>query len=188
MQRVEEAIGAVERAREVDPLSPLVHYLAATLFNVLGRGVEGEQSARRMLELQPDSLAGLWVLAFSLTHQGRYADAVATAERVVRLSRAPFYVGVLGHVYALAGRLDEAHLLSAELEEREQRGEYVTPVAPFMIALGKGDIPSIRTTLKACVADETPILSLQVGVSLSTQQRLRTDPEIDRLLQTLYGN
>jgi hypothetical protein len=51
-----------------------------------------------------------------------------------------------------------------------------------------GGTPSIRAALRACVADETPMLSLQVGFSPQMQQRLRTDAEIDRLLQTLFNN
>jgi eukaryotic-like serine/threonine-protein kinase len=187
MQRAEEAIAAAERARHIDPLSPLVHYLASSMFLVLGRAEDAERSARRMLELQPDSLAGLWLLALSLSCQGQHTEAVPAAERVLRLSRAPFYVGVLGYVYASAGRVEDARQLLAELQEREQRGEYLTPVALFLIALGMRDTASLRTALKACIADETPALSLQVCDPI-TQQQLRADAEIDRLLQTLYDN
>jgi hypothetical protein len=47
------------------------------------------------------------------------------------------------------------------------------------------DVDAVRESLRACIADEAPLLTLQAwsGPELDA---LRTDPEIDRLLDQLY--
>lgn len=116
--RSDEAAVAIQHARDLDPLSPLVFYIEAHAMNVLGRFDRAERAAPQMLELQLDSIAGLWPLAFALAGRGGYDEAVVTGERVVHLSRAPIYVGVLGYAYARAGRHSDARRLLVELEGR----------------------------------------------------------------------
>ena len=128
---------------------------------------------------------GLWPLALSLSRLERHDEAIAAAERVVTLSRLPFYVGVLGGAYAYAGRADDARRLRVELEERGSRGEYVTPAAVLTLAVALHDMDGVRSALRACIADETPPLTVQCvcGANLDA---MRGDAEIDRLLDELY--
>ena len=183
--RTEEALAAVGRALELDPLSPFIHYLAVAIHYVLGQFDAGERAARRVLELQPDALLGLWPLMLNLSGLGRPEEAIATGERMIKLSRAPFYVGVLGIAYAQGGRGDDARQLLSELEERQARGEYVSPTGALMIHVGLQDIESTRRALQACLDDEAPPLSIQ-STAGPLLDAMRGDTEIDRLLDVLY--
>ena len=128
-RRTEEALERVTLACQMDPLSALIHSLAATTLYSLGHYEAAERAAHQTLELQPDHLFGLWVRGLSLSGLGRHEEAIDTLERAVTLARAPSFVGMLGLAYARAGRLDDASRLLHELEDRSSRGEYVGAVA-----------------------------------------------------------
>jgi len=183
---VEGATSHAELERNVDPLSAFSQYLAGITYSVAGRFEPAERIARYTLELQPDSLTGLWPLGLALSGSGRDAEAVTVVERAAMLSRAPFYVGQLGFTYARVGRVDDARRLLIELEDRAGRGEYVSPAAPLFVAAGLGDVAAVRRGLEACVADATPLLTIKV-TSGSFLTPYRADADVARLMDTLQA-
>jgi serine/threonine-protein kinase len=182
--RFEEALVQADKARELDPLSAFGQYLAGFTYSLAGRFEMGERISRRVLELQPDSLTGLWPLGLALSGLGRDAESVGVVERAVMLSRAPFYVGQLGFVYARVGRAEDARRLLGELSDRADRGEYISPAAPLFVHVGLGDADAIRASLQACLADVTPVLTIQV-TSGPFLPAFRTDAGIARLMDEL---
>jgi serine/threonine protein kinase/Flp pilus assembly protein TadD len=184
--RFDEATAHADQACAIDPLSAFSHYLASVAFVIMGRFARAEQEARRVCELQQDSLTGLWPLGMALCGLARHDEAVAVLERAVTLSRAPVYLGQLGMAYGRAGRADDARRLLSELEDRASRGEHVMSTALLCIHVGTGDAAGIRRSLDACVTDRAPVATIKIvcGVSL---EAYRTDAEIARLLDTLYG-
>ena len=87
----------------------------------------------RSLELHPESLGPRWPQTVALALDGRFDEAIAAAERVIARTRAPIFLGVMGMIYARAGRLADARRLAQELDERQSRGEYVVPAARLSI-------------------------------------------------------
>jgi serine/threonine-protein kinase len=181
----DRAIAQIDLGRQLDPLSPLSHTFAATSLTILGRLEAAETVARQAIELQPDSVHALFVLGRVVCRIGRSEEAVPYLERAVQLSRAPFYLGVLGDGLARAGRADEARRLLAELDERGSRGEFIPPLARLQINSGLGDIGAIRTSFAAAIELWTPPLPIRFTVDL---QPFRTDPEVDRLYIELFGS
>ena len=145
------------------------------------------RAARQALELQPDYLFGLWQRGIALSGLARHEEAVEALERVVTLSRAPIFVGILGLAYALAGRRDDATRLLRELEDRGSRGEFIPAFAPLTVLTGLGDLPAIRQALTTTVAETAPPLTLR-ATSGHFLDEFRSDPEINRLLVELYGH
>jgi serine/threonine-protein kinase len=184
-RRVADVERLVARAVEIDPLSPFIHGLASTAYYTMGMHESAEASGRRALELQPDYLLGTWAHGLALCALGRHSEGVPALERAVTMSRAPFFLSVLGLGLALAGRSDDARRLLNELDERASRGEYVPPFSRLAIEVGMGDVPAIRRELKAALDEVTPPFSLRVtgGVFLD---RFRDDPEIERLLDAWF--
>ena len=181
-----DALVHATQACELDPLAPVILCLAAATLFTLGRYGEAERAARQSLELQPDYLFAHWQRALALCGLGRDEEAIAPLERVVTLSRAPMFVGVLGFGYARAGRGEDAGRLLRELEDRGTRGEYIPPTAALAIFVGQRDIPGIRGAFAKIVAEGGPPLTVRVlcGEFLES---FRTDPEIDRLHRELFG-
>jgi serine/threonine-protein kinase len=173
------------RALDLDPHSPLVHFLSAATACAMREAAEGGRHARRALALQPEWLGPRWPETVALVAEGRHDDALAAAERVVARTRAPIYLGVLGMVYACAGRLADARMLLQELDEREGRGEYIVPVARLSLNLGLRDPSGVRDALEACVGGAAAPFSV-----ISTNRWLldgyRADPEMGALLDRLH--
>jgi serine/threonine protein kinase/tetratricopeptide (TPR) repeat protein len=181
--RYEEAAAQVTVALDLDPLSPFVHAIASLAHHMGGAFPEAEQLARRALDLQPDYLLGLIRLALVLTFSGRASEAIPVAERVVALSRAPTFVGMLGAVYGRAGRINDLTRLEHELDERRSRGEYVTPMSLVSFAMGRGDKGLIQGALEDCLTDRMPFVSVRLGFPLLDEWR--ADGAIDELLLRL---
>jgi serine/threonine protein kinase/Tfp pilus assembly protein PilF len=181
----DEARRRIDRALELDPHSSVIHFLAASAACVMGDAAAAEARAARALELQPESLGPRWPQTVALLMARRHEEAIAAGEQVVARTRAPIYIGVLGMVYGVAGRLADARRLSHELDERQGRGEYVVPVARLSISLGLRDLAGIRASLAACADGGAAPFSV-VATNRWLLDGYRSDPEIERLLDRLH--
>jgi len=114
-----------------------------------------------------------------------HAEGIAAPERVVLLSRAPVFVGMLGLGYARGGRADDARHLLREIEDRGARGEYIPPHATLPILVGLGDLPGIRAAFAKCIAEITSPISFHPCRYFL--DAFRTDPEIHRLHVEMFG-
>ncbi len=158
----EKAVSQIALGLDLDPLSPLVHYLACMGYATMGEHEAAEQAGRRALELSPDYAGGLWVLGRALCHAGRAVEAVPYFESLVQRSRSPFDVGWLAYGLARSGRRAEAEALATELEERAGRGEFIAPIARLLVAAGLDNLPQVRAALADALAIWTPPLALLV--------------------------
>jgi TolB-like protein len=171
-----------DKAIALNPRSSLRHIYAALFASMEQRLADVERLLSRAVELDPLSP---FVHGLALCALGRYAEGLPVLERAVAMSRAPFFLSVLGIGLALAGRSDDARRLLNELDERASRGEYVPPFERLAIEVGLGAVPAIRRELKAALDEVTPPFSLRVtsGVFLDG---FRTDPEIAGLLDAWF--
>jgi tetratricopeptide (TPR) repeat protein len=139
MARFGEALGLLEQARRIDPLSLVVSATRAAVLLFARRTAEAEAECRRALELDPSFWRATLGLGRCYEARGRYEEAIACFERAKELSEAvPNSIGALGHAYALAGRRADAHRLLKELDELAER-RYVSPWGRVLIFLGLRD-------------------------------------------------
>ena len=185
-RRPEEAIARATLACELDPLSPFIHGLAACAYQVIKRPEMAFQYARQSLKLQPDFLFGLWMQGLALCTLLRYEEAIETLEKVLVISRAPMFMGLLGAAYARAGRAGDAIRLLNELDDRGSRGEFVPAYTILATHAGLGEIGAIRKTLSRTLAESTPAFSPFL-TGASSLDEFRSDPEINRMLVQLFG-
>jgi tetratricopeptide (TPR) repeat protein len=183
--RHDEAAAQVRVALDLDPLSPFVLTLGAWALYMRGLNPEAERLVRQAQDLQPDFLPGLLVLALVLTVSGRMAEAIPVAERLIALSRAPIFVGLLSVVYGLARRTGDLTHLEHELEERRSRGEYITPFSQVQFAMSRSDGAMIRRALEDCLTENTSFASLRIWCGGPLLDAWRTDATIDEVLLRL---
>ena len=147
---------AARRALELDPLSAWVHGLVAMSAVIFeGDDREALESTRVGLELDPNSVLNLWMCAIAHRHLGHFDEAVRLMSRATELAqRSSIFVGLLGHVLAAAGRVDEARALRRELEQREEY-TYIGPIGYLVIDVSLGDEDAIADSLEACIAAKT---------------------------------
>jgi eukaryotic-like serine/threonine-protein kinase len=183
--QLDEARRRVARALELDPHSPVIHFLAAAAYCLILDFPRAERHAGRALEMLPESMGARWPQTIALLFGGRTDEALAVGERVVAYARAPIYVGVLGMVYASVGRLADARRVGQELEARAAAGEYVVPAARLSVELALKNADGIRATLAECVNGGAAPFSV-IATSRVLIDGYRSDPTIAELVDRLY--
>jgi tetratricopeptide (TPR) repeat protein len=100
--RGQESFAEHDKARELDPLTPVNTVWIAGLHGAMGEHERAIALAKSALERFPDHPISLFVLGSSARQLGRYEEAIAAHERMA--SRNPRWRYALGITYALAGR------------------------------------------------------------------------------------
>jgi adenylate cyclase len=117
-----QALAAFERAIAVDPNLAVAHNYIGQIKVFLGRADEAAEHTLKAIQLSPrDSQLALWYYQLALTylHQHRYAEAVDWGRRSVEVNpdlRYPYRI--LAAALALAGQIDEAKSVAAEMLRR----------------------------------------------------------------------
>jgi serine/threonine protein kinase len=184
--RSEEAVPHGLKACELDPLSPVIHCISTAIFINTERYEEAERKASSALEMQPDYIFALWVRSLALSALERHDEAIASMERAIMLSRAPIFAGILGLVYARAGRTGEAKRMLSEIEDRGSRGEYIPSFSKVTVHVGLGDLAGIRASLADAISAANSPFPIRV-ICGKYLEAYRTDSEIRRLHLELFG-
>jgi len=189
MNRVEDAQRQVRRARELEPLSPVVLHAAAWASLVAGRPGEAIQCCREGLAIDPTfPLLHVWLgLAHEVQSseaQSHYEEAVSDYEHAV--SSAPgisWIAGFLGHAYVKSGRTADAERVLAEL----LRPPNSQPVDYYGVAL----VHAARGDYERAIGAMEELCETRSGfgaVVLNVDPRmlpLRADPRFERILQRI---
>ena len=181
--RYREALAAATKARDLDPLSPYTNSIVG-LVHFLGRQHrQGLDVSQKVLDQDPNFMVALWTCAYCCAALSMHDEAVAHLQKAVNLTdRLPIFVGMLGQVYARAGKRAEAEALLRELGQRFD-GEYVPPVTLSWIAMALGDVDRAFDWLEQEYRDR--------GVWLFTTKEslwfddFRSDPRFQDLLRRM---
>src|SRR5215467_13478066 len=125
---------ALQRALKTDPSFADAHALLAMMYllecanfreNAAANLAQGERTARRALELNPNSVEGLLALGFAHGQAGRNAEAIRSLRQaVMEAPNSEFAWDLLGYVYHYAGLNDlaeHAYRRSLELDPTTPR-------------------------------------------------------------------
>ena len=139
LERYDEALHALERAHELDPLAHRGD--TATALLRAGRYDEALREVTQVLEVEPSFVMAHATLGWVHLLKGRPDAGIAELEKAVALSPdSTLWLAQLGQALAMAGRTDEAREILRRLNElSEQR--YVSPyhVAYVHVGLGEQD-------------------------------------------------
>jgi TolB-like protein len=106
-------------AQRLDPLEPLYSaWHSEAIFCEGGPLDKSIGEAKKALELNPDMPIALHALGWAYNGKGMFEEAIATNKRAGEVSRD--YRWCLGETYALAGEVDAALEIAAELEAQPQ--------------------------------------------------------------------
>jgi tetratricopeptide (TPR) repeat protein len=156
--RTDEALGWVQRARELDPLGgagDLLGFPGITKGWILFHARRYDEAISELRSDDPDHR----YLGMALIANGQPDEAITGLERALGTDRNPAVMGVLVRAYAHAGRREEGLRLLNELKRRQQTS-YV-PAAPFVNAyLGLGDNEQALAWLERAYEEESNILQL----------------------------
>lgn len=185
-RRPDEAIAEVDRARELDPLSPITQTQAGWIRALSGRTVEAIEIFRRVLASEPDYPWAVMQLAGCLTETGQHREAIALFEKgVAQSSDNPVFWGQLGKAYAEAGRRRDA-LRVLEKLTRMSRERYVTPHAPAHVCLGLGDLDCYFQYLEEGYRQRMNYMAFLSVIPLPRNHpAVRQDPRFQDLLRRM---
>ena len=181
--RTEDAVAAMRRARELDPLSLRINGDLGMALHAAGRYDEAIAQERATLELDPGFRGAYWIMGMAYEQKGQLDEAIRSYREA--LERSPGkdnFMAALAHAYAVAGRADEARALAAELRRMAER----EPVSPFFLALV---YTGLRDTDEAIAWLEKAHQQRSGSVRYLRGERrldpLRSDPQFQDLLRRM---
>jgi serine/threonine protein kinase/tetratricopeptide (TPR) repeat protein len=179
--RFDEALAALARARELDPLSLIINATSGFILFCARRYDDAIAHCERALATSANFSPSHYFLGLACEQKGLHERAIAAFQTSLRLAGGASHIdaAALAHATALAGRADEARRIGDELARRGQT-RYVPPFCLALIALGLGDTRGALEILdRACQERDFYLIYLKVDPRLDP---LRGDPHFADLL------
>jgi tetratricopeptide (TPR) repeat protein len=181
--RFEEAHEEIEVARQLDPLSLIIHEGRPYLWMLEGRYGEALEGYRRVAELDPDFAKALTGMGRTYAQMGRHAEAIEMLRRGREVAgNLPSILGALGQTFALAGDVDAARGVLAELRALAAT-KYVPSTSFALVHAGLGENERALDWLERAAGLRE--LSLTVIKSHPAYDSLRQEPRFAALLTRL---
>ena len=181
--RLDEALREMTRARELDPLSPIVNAERAWVLALLRRGDEAVAQIDSLLRDDPGFAHAYLVRGLVLQSVGDHRGAIAAHRSA--LEKGGYYAfsySALICAHAAAGERDEAMRLLEALEERARR-EHVPAFAFALAYTGLGDLEQAFAWLERAVESRDELLAENFMDPLFDP--LRGDARYERVLARL---
>jgi serine/threonine-protein kinase len=135
--RFEEALQALKRARELDPLTHRSDFASELLR--AGRYGEALEEGARLIALDPEYCRGHSIVGWAHLKLGRPAEGLAALERAASLSPdVTMFRAQLGQAYAMTGAAGKALAVLDELNQLA-REKYVSPYHFAYVHTGFGE-------------------------------------------------
>jgi tetratricopeptide (TPR) repeat protein len=155
---LDEAMAYVTRARDLDPLSPIINTAIGVPLHQHRKYHEAVRIYSQVLETEASFAPAHHYLGLSYEQLGDYEAAIANMNRAVDIAgRSALFVGALGHCYGASGHREAAETLRQELEMRSA-DRYVSPYNVMLIHLGLGETDLALTWLERALEDRTGFL------------------------------
>jgi len=137
--RLDESISQMRRAEELDPLSLIINSNTEWVLYLARRNDDAIAHCRKTLVIDPSFFATHKYLGLLYMQKRMYEQAIAEYEKARDLSvDDPHIIALIGHSYALAGKLDRARAALKELKELAKR-KYVQPYSIAVVYAGLGE-------------------------------------------------
>lgn len=137
LERYDDALREVRRARELDPL--LTQTDVATTLLRAGRIEEALEEARRSVRDEPGAPRCHSVLGWALIFHGENSAGIASLEHAMALAPgSTLFLSQLGEACALTGDVERARRILEQLRDRAQR-EFVSPYHFAYVHAGLGE-------------------------------------------------
>jgi Flp pilus assembly protein TadD len=124
--RYDEAMAAIKRAQQLDPLSGIIGINVGIIYLAKRDPNSAAVEFKRIVEFDPKWWGGHFYVGATNLRLGRNEEAVAELLRSVELTnRSGRTLGFLGYAYGLMGRRSEAQAILRELEDKYLRRESI---------------------------------------------------------------
>lgn len=150
-RRFDDAAVALQRAAELDPLSPILATACGLPLMAAGQARAAVNVYRSVLESEPLFFPAHLYLGLALEADGQLDAAVAALKTAVEVTPAETEaLPALAHVHARRGQRDEAAQILGRLHQAAQR-RFISPFFYAVVAMGHDDHASALQHLEASV-------------------------------------
>ncbi|MFN0108788.1 MAG: tetratricopeptide repeat protein [Blastocatellia bacterium] len=181
--RMDEAIAAMTRARDLDPLTSYNSSTLAWAHYLARRNDEAIVQLQKMIRMEPNFFVTRYTLGLAYEQKGMYELAIAEfneAQRIDPESWAPS--AFLAHAYALAGNRGEAQRRLEELKRNAQKKHVDSyNIGIIHAALGEKD-QAFEWLEKAFQAKSEELMFIKVDPKIDS---LRSDTRFKDLLRRM---
>jgi tetratricopeptide (TPR) repeat protein len=178
MGRFAESEAEFVRAKALDPLSSSIRTSFGNMLYMARRYDEAIGELQSSLELDPAVPSTYWNLVFVYHQKGSLAEAIAQAERAMRIAPHRMLVAELGRLAAESGRRADALKALAEVTAA---GLSPNEIATLYASLGDRD-RAFEFLQRAERERSTGLLAARVDPAFDS---LRDDPRFERLLRRI---
>jgi tetratricopeptide (TPR) repeat protein len=156
--RLDEAVQEMQRAIELDPLSPVMTLDLSAAYQMKKDYDNATAQCRKALELDPSFYLPHFVLGWiEMMRGGNYAKAIEEFRIAQTMETQPILVAALGNAYARNGQKDKAMEMLDELNQLA-RGRFVSPYCQVLIYLGLGENSQATDWLEKAYDERSPWL------------------------------
>jgi len=181
--RMDEAVGEIQKARELDPLSSIINTDVGHILYLAGRFDEAIANYSVALQLNPDFRVARWRLGEVYIQTKRYEEGMTELQKAINLES----VSVSGlelwkaHADAVNGHREEAlQILSRRRSDAESRG-HSYGIALVYAALGDND-SAFEWLEKGLQVHDGQLALIKVDPML---KNIRSDPRYAKLLHRM---
>lgn len=179
--RLHEGLAELTRARELDPLTPLVSTNLAWLHYVDRNYDTAIAQLEKIIEIDKTFVPAHYTLGLAYEQKAMFTEALAQfGEALVLAPDEPYTLSCMGQLYAVMGRTDEARRVLEELKA-PKKSRYVDPFYFGAIHAGLGEEDQAFSWFEKALEAKSEAM-LWVGVD-PRFERLRSDPRFARLLE-----
>ena len=179
----EQAIAESERARELDPLSPIINTWLGWRYHFARQYDQAIVQYRKALDLDPNFAPAHLVLGQTYEQKNMLKEAIAELAKGVSLSGGgAVYLASLAHAYGVAGRRSDALKLILKLE-RLAAGQHVSSYDMALAFVGVGEKDQAFSWLERAASEHAPrLMFLNVDPRFDS---VRSDPRFRELVRRL---
>jgi TolB-like protein/Flp pilus assembly protein TadD len=179
--RVDEALEHVSRARQLDPVSPLIAAFNGAAFTDAKRYDAARNLLQQSIELNPEFWLAHHFLAQLYMVQNKYPEALAEFDLAVQYSHGNSDASsARAYVWAVTGDTAKARQTLEQLQQ-EATQHYVPPSSIAVIFYGLGDLEQTFAWLEKGCDERDPHLTFLAADP--KWDRVRNDPRFIGILQ-----
>jgi len=178
-----EAISQMQRAQELDPLSPIINANLGVVYLLAGQHDQAVQQCFRTLEIAPNLPSAHMYLSFAYEKKGMYDESISELQKTIAESYIPQALGELARVYVLAGRRKEALKARKDLVQLSAR-TYVSSYDLARVYLANGEKDRALTELERAYGEHSVrLIWLRVDWTFND---LHSEDRYQKLLERMH--
>ena len=184
-KRHDEAIAEMNRAMELDPLSPFILGFAGSAYYHSHRYKEVLEILQEAILMDPHFFMFHFVLGITYMEMQMLEEAIEELEKAVKLSTStPLAITMLATAYYRSEKKTEAHKLLQDLYNRSKK-EYIRSTSFAIIHLARGEVEEALQYLDQAVEERDGYLPIFTLLPPSYTHNICSNPHYKALLKKM---